>query len=284
VCLGQLGAFDEAVEIARRIDQKTLESPEIDAICALRLISLFQARAGNHDAARATLREATRVEKPPEADAQESRAMLADGFVQARGYEEAMKIAETLGPDVRATIWSQVASRKRQGGDRAGADALFRRALIAAGEFLHSPPPPEAPGPRGRVAPERADGRRRVLQLFIGDRVALERGDGPDHPGAADPTVEHQAEALTLLAQIHARAGDWTSAARTFAFLPAEDTQRDGTAFWLAGFRAHSSDLAGALEWARSLPSSSLRAWALRGLAVGIFGDDADLEYREYSY
>jgi hypothetical protein len=42
--------------------------------------------------------------------------------------------------------------------------------------------------------------------------------------------------------------------------------------------RSHTGDVAGALAWARSLPSSSLRAWALRGLAVGIFGDDEGME------
>src|SRR5262249_7430525 len=141
--LSQLGAFDEAVRVARRIDQKRFQDPrQIDAIWALQRISFDQARAGNYDAARATLREATRLETHPKDDAQESRASLASGFVVARGYDEAMKIAETLGPDGRAAILSQVARHKRLNGDRAGAETLFRRALIDAGKFLHSPPPP----------------------------------------------------------------------------------------------------------------------------------------------
>src|SRR5438874_6542071 len=42
--LGQLGAFDEAVQVARRIDQKRLEPGQIDAICALCGIRLAQAK------------------------------------------------------------------------------------------------------------------------------------------------------------------------------------------------------------------------------------------------
>ena len=69
--LGQLGAFDEALAVARRVDQKGIQQPgQIDAIWAFWRISLNQAKAGKFEAARATLREATRVETPPKADAQ----------------------------------------------------------------------------------------------------------------------------------------------------------------------------------------------------------------------
>jgi hypothetical protein len=108
------------------------------------------------------------VETPPKADAQESRATLANGFVVARGYDEALKIAESLDPAGRASVFSQVARHKRREGDRAGAEALIRRALREAGEFLHGPPPaPEpggpapAPGPMDRVTRTRRPGIRR---------------------------------------------------------------------------------------------------------------------------
>ena len=88
-----------------------------------------------------------------------------------------------------------------------------------------------------------------------------------------------------MLAQIHAQAGDWTSAARTFAFMAPEDrfsspadSQRGVTAFWIASYRAHSGDVAGALAWARSLPLPSLRAWALRGLAMAVFAGEESTE------
>jgi hypothetical protein len=81
-----------------------------------------------------------------------------------------------------------------------------------------------------------------------------------------------------LLAEVHARAGDWASAARTFAFMSAEAQQSRVAALRIAMYRSHSGDVAGALAWARSLASPSLRAWALRGLAVGIFGEDDGME------
>ena len=251
--LGELGAFDEALLVARRVDQKAIQRRgQVDAIWAFWRISFSQAKAGNLDAARATLREASRVETPPKADAKESRGSLASSFVMARGFDEAIKLAETLDPEVRAEILSQVARHKQRGGDRAGAESLFRRALMDAGGFLHSPPPPQAREKSGGAVP-------------------AEGGDGPDKPGAPDPNAKHQTEGLCLLATIHAKAGDWASAARTFAVISPEDQQQRVTALRIALLRSHSGDVAGALAWARSLPSASLRAWALRGLAVGIF-------------
>jgi RNA polymerase sigma factor (sigma-70 family) len=253
--LGELGAFDEAVQVARRIDQKKIQEPrEIDAIWALWRTSLNQAKAGNFAGARATLREAARVETPPKADAKEERGRLAYGFVVARGFDEAIKIAGTLDPSACAEILSQVARQNQRDGDRAGADALFRRATMDAGKFLHSPPPRQDKEPSGPVP--------------------ADRENGPEKRAAIDPKVTHEAEALSLLAMIHARAGNWASAERTFASISPENQQKRVTAFRISSVRARSGDVAGALAWARSLPSSSLRAWAIRGLAVGILGDE----------
>ena len=96
---------------------------------------------------------------------------------------------------------------------------------------------------------------------------------GPADRGAPDTTAKHQAEALSLLAQIHARAGDWASASKAFSSMP-DDRLKNVTALWIASLRADAGDVAGALAWARSLPSSSHRAWALRGLAGAIFDKD----------
>ena len=129
---------------------------QIDAIWALWRISLDQAKAGNLEAARSTLREAARVETPPKADAQEVRARLAHGFVAARDFDEARKIAESLEPSSRAEILSKLARQKLRDGDLKWANFLVRRALKDADEFLNSPPPPRGPelpatrGCRGR--------------------------------------------------------------------------------------------------------------------------------------
>jgi hypothetical protein len=78
-----------------------------------------------------------------------------------------------------------------------------------------------------------------------------------------------------LLAVIHARAGDWGSATRDLTAIPVEGREKDVTAFRMAAIRAHSGDVAGALAWARSLPSPSLRSWAIRGLAYGSYDETA---------
>jgi RNA polymerase sigma factor (sigma-70 family) len=255
VSLGELGAFDEAVQEALRIDQKKIQEPrQIDAIWALWRTSLNQAKAGDFAGARATLREAARVETPPKADANDVRGQLAYGFIVAKGYDESIKIAEALEPSARAGILSQLAVQEQRNGDRGGAEAHFRRALMDAGNFLHSPPPRKDQEPSGRVP--------------------VEAENGPEKRADADPKVAHEAEALALLALIHARAGNWASAERTFNAIPSEDQQKRVTALWIAHRRAYSGDVAGALAWARSLPSSSLRAWAIRGLAVGISGEE----------
>ena len=137
VSLSQLGAFDEALRLARRIDQKGFQSPgQIDAIWAMWRISLDQAKQGNLDAARATLREASRLETPAKADPKESLARIASGFVAARDFDEARKIAETLDPAGCAEILSRVARQKLRDGDARLARFLFRRAFKEADEYL----------------------------------------------------------------------------------------------------------------------------------------------------
>jgi hypothetical protein len=93
-------------------------------------------------------------------------------------------------------------------------------------------------------------------------------------------------ESRAMLADGFVRArGYWTSAARSFAFMSPEDrftspedSRRGVTAFSIASFRVYSGDVAGALAWARTLPSSSLRAWALRGLSVAVFAGEESME------
>ena len=168
-----------------------------------------------------------------------------------------MKIAETLDPGGRASILSQVARRKRLAGDRDGAEQLFRRAILDAGRFRHIPP---------KTEPEKS-----------GAAQAIEP-KSPQKDGPIDPKAQHEIEFLSLLAQIQARAGDWDAAARTFASMSPESHLQRLTALWISIIRARSGDAAGTLAWARSLSSPSLRAWALRGLAVGIFGDESAVE------
>ena len=174
------------------------------------------------------------METPPKADANEGRARLAHGFLKARGFDDAIKIAETLDLAGRATVLSQVARQKQRDGDRNAAAALFRRALVDAGQYLHSPRPvqiQEEPG-----------------------QVPVEDEGGPGKREALDPTVTHQTKGLCLLAVIHARAGDWASAARTLAVISSEDQQQRVAASQIASLRSRSGDVAGALTWARSLP------------------------------
>jgi RNA polymerase sigma factor (sigma-70 family) len=246
--LAAIGAFSEALDVARRIDQKQIREPQaVDATWALWRISLEQAKCGKLDDARATMRVAASTEPSPGADDNERRHTVAIGYIVARDLDGALKAAEPLDPQRRADIISLVAKRMLLAGNRTGAAPLFRRALEDAERFRTDPIPRQEPRP-GRVAP---DGR------------------------PPDPQTQHKTDALMLLAMIHARAGDWDSATRELAAIPVEGRQKDVTALRMAAVRAHSGDVVGALAWARSLPSPSLRAWAIRGMALGIYDDTA---------
>ena len=175
--LGQLGAFDEAVKVARRIDQKRIRilgrstrSGPSGGSASIRRRKGTSKRPERRCARRPV------VETPPKADAQESRARLALGFVAAKDFDEARKIAETLDASGRAEILSKLARQKLREGDLKWANFLVRRALKDADEFLKTPPPPRGPE---LPAP-----------------VAVRGEEGPDQRGEADPKVKHQAEAL----------------------------------------------------------------------------------------
>ncbi|MFI5459995.1 MAG: hypothetical protein ACHRXM_31635 [Isosphaerales bacterium] len=159
-----------------------------------------------------------------------------------------MKSAETLGPNDRAAILAQVAGQKLRAGDRAGAEPLFRRALEEVERFRNSPPPP----------------RRQPQQ-----------NPPPVEVTPKDPQTRHQIESLTLLAVIHARAGDWARATKALTAIPLEGREKGMAAFHITLIRARSGDVAGALAWALSLPSSSLRTRAIQGLAFSIYDDRA---------
>jgi hypothetical protein len=246
--LAMIGAFDEALEVARRIDQKQIRGNTVDATWALWRISLEQARLGKFEEARATIREAAQLEKPPRGEGEDMRNKLAYGLLVAQDFDGSLKAAETLDPKDRAAILSHVAGQKLRAGDRAGAEPLFRRALEEAEQFRKSPPRPQR---RPQHNPPPVDVTPR------------------------DPQARHQVEFLTLLAAIHARAGDWASATKALIAIPPEGREKGMAAFHITVIRSRSGDVVGALAWARTLPSSSLRAWAIRGLAFSIYDDRA---------
>jgi RNA polymerase sigma factor (sigma-70 family) len=263
VSLAKLGAFDEALAVARRIDQKQIRGETVDATWALWRISMEQAKAGKLDDGRATIREAVRLESPAGAEPEDRRNMqsptgaepgdrrnvLAWGFLAARDPDGALKVAETLNPYIHAAVLAKVASQKLQAGNRAGAEPLFRRALDEAERFRKSPPvPPRQPQHQPPPA-----GNPRI-----------------------DPQTKHQVEYLSLLAEIHARGGGWSAADKALAGIPSEGREKGAAAFHVAVIRARSGDVAGTLAWARALPSSSLQSWAIRGLAYSIYDDLAD--------
>jgi tetratricopeptide (TPR) repeat protein len=232
--LSQLGAFDEALQVARTIDRsKIAETGQIDATWALWRISLDQIKAGKLEAARATLREAARGIIPKKADDHETQIRLGTIFARMGDLDEARLIAETLDPKNRAEILSLVAKHKLRSGDRDEAAFLFRRALEVAEQF------------------------RKDLRLT----------------GAPVPYTQ----ALALIARIHARAGDWSSAMKKVNEIPPEEGNsrdlKDITAYFVVGSRAYSGDMAGALNMARAIEAPSVRVWAIRGLASAIYED-----------
>jgi tetratricopeptide (TPR) repeat protein len=244
--LAVLGAFPEALDVARRIDQKQIREPQaVDATWAFWRIGVEQAKCGKFDDARATMRLAAGTERRPRADDNDRRHTVAMGYIVARDLDEALKAAEPLDPQRRADILSLVAKHMRLAGNGTGAEPLFRRALEDAEQFRTGPVPRQDP----QLGPVGPDGRPK------------------------DPQTQHKTAALMVLAMIHARAGDWDSATSELAAIPVEGKQKDVTALRMAAVRAHSGDVVGALAWARLLPSPSLRAWAIRGLAYGIYNE-----------
>jgi hypothetical protein len=169
------------------------------------------------------------------------------GFIVARDLDAALKAAEPLDPRGRADILSLVAKHTRLAGNRTSAESLFRRALEDAERFRTEPLAKQEPRP-GHAAPV---GRPQ------------------------DQETQHKTDVLVLLATIHARAGVWDSATRELAAIPDEGKRKGVTALRMAAMRAHSGDFVGALAWARSLPSPSLRTWAIRGMAFGIYNETA---------
>jgi hypothetical protein len=256
--LSKLGAFNEAVQLARQIDQQAFrEQGQVDATWAYWRISLDQSSAGDRDGSRRTLREAERLGPAPGAIPEDWRSRLASGLVRARDFEGALKLAEGLPSEGRAMILSMIARQKRLGGDQAAARSLFARALIEAHRYLDGPPPPE----RKSAGP-----------------VPAVDATGSDVTSPAAAEVRHRARAMSGIAIIHVRAGDWIPAEKAFEAITAGDDTRRHTAFAIASYRAQSGDLLGALSWARSLTSPSLRASAIRGIAVGVFGNGDEFD------
>jgi RNA polymerase sigma factor (sigma-70 family) len=247
VSLAVLGAFGEALAVARRIDQKQIPGESVDATWALWRISMEQARVGQIEDARATIRELVKVEKIPGREDEDRRNLLAYGLLVARDLDGALKSAEALNPHNRASILAHVASEKVRNGDRAGAERLFRRAREEAERFRKSPPVPPRRPPRNRVP----------------------AGAAPE-----DPEGQRQVEYQSLLAEIQARAGDWASAEQAVAAMPAGGREQEFAAFTVAIIRSRSGDGDGVLTWAQSLPSS-LSAWVIRGLAFSVYDDRA---------
>jgi hypothetical protein len=242
--LGVLGAFPEALEVARRIDQKQIrQRGAVDATWALRRISMEQATKGKLDDAKATMHEARSTVALLGTEDLDRRQTLAFGYVVARDFDAALTLAESLKPEGRAEILSLIAEHKRG----VGAEPLFRRALEEAKRFRDGPPPLREP--------------RHSLPNLVAS--------------TEDPQNQHKISALSLLAVIHARSGDWHSATENLTAIPVEGKKKGVIAFRIAAMRAHSGDVAGALAWARSLSTTSLRAWAIRGASYGISDENA---------
>lgn len=255
----ELGDDAKALEFARRIDQsRILDKDEIDATWALWRISMAQVKAGRLDAARSTVREASRVAPPPNANRNKLRNLLAGGYLVTGDIAEALNKAEDLEALERAAVRSQAAKRRRRVGDRAEADRLLRQALADVERWRAEPPPAEPPPERRH----RVDDEGKVVEV---------------PPEDVDPKQRHEARALAAIALIHARAGDGEAAARAFAAIPLDDEERRYTATLIAAIRAHSGDVDEALAWSRSLTTPAQRAAALLGVGYGIYEEMADL-------
>ena len=126
--LAVLGAFSEALDVTRRIDQKQIREPlAVDSTWALWRISLEQAKCGKFDDARAQFAWPQSTERRPGADDNDRRHTVAMGYIVARDLDEALKVADSLDPQRRATSFPWSLNILRLAGNR----RRFRAAVSA---------------------------------------------------------------------------------------------------------------------------------------------------------
>lgn len=241
--LARLGDFEAALSFAHRFGKGRIKHPSsIDLTAAPLILSSiggYQGKAGQVAEARRTLDEALAMVQAKPRLAAQRLGQIALGQAQAGDIAGALKSVESLEPEHRINILTEMAEEQEKRAGLASARPIFRRTLEAAERSLRAPRPDPEPEP----APDPTD-------------LELQRKDS----------------LLARMVKCQAKLGDLAAALETFRSIRGEN-YRGWAARDIADARSQAGDVEGALAWALALDVPSVRAWALRGLATGMLAE-----------
>jgi tetratricopeptide (TPR) repeat protein len=247
IAWAELGDFDSALRVAHQIGKGTMQFPgsadPSSLVHVLGVIGGMQGKAGQKEAAAATLREALDlVEHHPEFASQ--RSQIAGCLFFAGDPARAFKIMESASPGERARWLIGIARHQSKAGKRDAARATFLRALTEAERILDAPAPPPT--------------------QFEEQRKRMNPTSAP-----ADRDLAHKDQIQAEIAEIHAGLGHFDAATALLRKITPGARQGRSCAQSIAKARAEEEDVEGALNWAMTL-DPPLRVEALRGLAEGV--------------
>jgi RNA polymerase sigma factor (sigma-70 family) len=248
IASAMLGDFEGALRLAHRIGKDPIQHPhaidQTDTPYVLAVIGGYQGKAGHRGEARATLREALDlIRHDPRLSSR--LAQVAWGQAKAGDFAGALKTLESVDPQERIRSLIEIAEGQDEAGDHEGARTTLRLALGEAERRPRTPEPPR--GTNLPAPPVRADSK--VV--------------------SPDPALQSKDAALAQIAAIQAKMGALDAAVAAFRSITLED-HKGWAARDIAEARTKAGDAEGTLMWALSLEAPAVRAWALRGLAMGV--------------
>jgi RNA polymerase sigma factor (sigma-70 family) len=266
VAFARAGDIDRGLQIARDIaDTREFSIRSSEIPLALVEIARLQAKAGQVETAKKTLREAFGV-----ADTSNRRDLIHASRVR-RVAEAQAEIGDVDGAKAsvaaiegdsseKAVALAALAKAQAKAGDRSGAQASLREAFTAA----------QGLGPREDLINDNpAENARNTYRT-----IALAQAETGDAKGAIETLVnrgnaEWRSENMTQIATIQARQGDISGALATARLIPVPT--RAGEAYSsIASLQAKAGDVPGALTWAPKLDSPIARAFGLIGIIDGL--------------
>jgi tetratricopeptide (TPR) repeat protein len=267
--LARAGDIEGALRLARDIGKQDAgvfgDSIRAEIPAALAEIARIQARSGDRDGARKTLREAwalARTVSDRGVVLFERTRRIADAAAEIVDVEAARMAADEIDDDALEKVLALVALARAQlkVGDTKAARATLDDAVARAG----------AVGPQRNVINDNpAANRERALREIA---LALaEAGDAKKALGldAARGSDSWKAEVRAAIAPIQARLGDIPDALATARSVT--EPGRAGEAYTeIAAIQARTSGAEPVLAWAKELEPPAARAFALIGLAEGL--------------
>jgi RNA polymerase sigma factor (sigma-70 family) len=253
IASAMLGDFEGALRAAHRFGKGPIKYAHmIDQAATpyvLAVIGGYQGKAGQHDEARETLREALDlIRHDPRLSLR--LGQVAWGQAKAGDIAGAMKTLESVDPRERLRLLIETAEQQDEAGDYEGARVTLRLALGEAERLLRAPAP------------------RRGADLKV--PPIMVNADGKVVPSdAPDLALDVKDTCLAEIAAIQAKLGALDLAVEAYRSITLGN-HKGYAARDVAEARTKAGDAEGALAWALSLEAPDVRAWALRGLAKGV--------------